>query len=168
MYLFVCSLARLPGAVETHAASHVLTLINTQTEVPTPGSVASGKHLFLGMNDIAEPREGFVVPGEEHVVSLIDFAKGWDRKAPMIVHCWAGVSRSTAAAFTIACLLNPDRPEAEIAAEIRFHSPTATPNPRIVAHADRLLGREGRMVEAIEGIGRGEMAMEGVPFRLDL
>jgi predicted protein tyrosine phosphatase len=39
---------------------------------------------------------------------------------------------------------------------------------RIVTLADRMLGRDGRMVAAVDSIGRGEMAYEGVPFRLDL
>jgi predicted protein tyrosine phosphatase len=51
---------------------------------------------------------------------------------------------------------------------MRLASPTATPNIRIVSLADRLLGRRGRMVAAIETIGRGVLATEGTPFRLDL
>jgi predicted protein tyrosine phosphatase len=85
-----------------------------------------------------------------------------------VVHCWAGISRSTAAAFVVACTLNPERDERDIAWAIRRASPTATPNIRIVALADEMLEREGRMVAAIEAIGRGHVAGEGVPFRLDL
>jgi hypothetical protein len=66
------------------------------------------------------------------------------------------------------CALNPHRDEASIAQELRRASPTATPNIRIVSLADRLLGRDGRMVAAIETIGRGTMALEGNPFRLEL
>jgi len=84
------------------------------------------------------------------------------------VHCWAGISRSTAAAFVSVCALRPQRDEREIAKALRSVSPTATPNPRIVAFADGLLGRKGRMIAAIDEIGRGESAAEGVPFRLDL
>jgi predicted protein tyrosine phosphatase len=85
-----------------------------------------------------------------------------------VVHCWAGISRSTAAAFVVACTLNPERDERDIAWAIRRASPTATPNLRIVTLADEILEREGRMVAAIEAIGRGQVAGEGVPFRLDL
>ncbi len=55
-----------------------------------------------------------------------------------------------------------------IAQALRRASPTATPNIRIVSLADRLLGRDGRMVAAIETIGRGCLAEEAAPFRLDL
>ena len=64
--------------------------------------------------------------------------------------------------------VNPKRDEASIAQALRRASPTATPNIRIVSLADRLLGRDGRMVAAIETIGRGEIAVEGNPFRLEL
>ncbi len=64
--------------------------------------------------------------------------------------------------------LAPERDEAEIAAALRAASPSATPNPRLVAIADGLLGRSGRMVAAIAAIGRGAEAFEGVPFTLAL
>jgi predicted protein tyrosine phosphatase len=67
-----------------------------------------------------------------------------------------------------ACALNPARDELAIARELRRLSATATPNMRIVSLADGMLGRDGRMMAAIDSIGRGEMAYEGVPFRLDL
>ena len=68
----------------------------------------------------------------------------------MVVHCFAGISRSTAGAFVAACALNPERDETQIAWEIRRASRTAQPNARIVSIADRLLKRDGRMVRAIE------------------
>jgi len=67
-----------------------------------------------------------------------------------------------------ACALNPSRNELAIAQALRRASSTATPNPRIVSLADRLLGRSGRMIAAIETIGRGAMAYEADPFRLEL
>ena len=99
---------------------------------------------------------------------LIDFVGQWDRAAPMVVHCFAGISRSTAGAFVAACALNPQRDEQQIAWDIRRASRTAQPNSAIVSIADRLLQRDGRMVRAIETIGPGDAATEGHPFRLDL
>ena len=105
---------------------------------------------------------------DDHVASLIDFVERWDQTRPMVVHCYAGISRSTAAAFIALCVARPERDEREIAQALRQRLAVATPNARLVAIADRLLGREGRMVAAIEEIGRGETAMENVPFMLDL
>jgi predicted protein tyrosine phosphatase len=92
----------------------------------------------------------------------------WRQNAPLVVHCYAGVSRSTAAAFASVCALNPRSKETAIAAALRRASPTATPNSRIVALADELLGRQGRMIRAAEAIGPGIVTAEAEPFRLDV
>ena len=123
---------------------------------------------LVPMNDIVEPIEGMTPPGEEHVRTLLDWVGDWDRAAPMVVHCFAGISRSTAAAYSIVAALNPGRNEMELARTLRARSPSATPNRRIIAIADRLLGRDGRMLAAIDAIGRGADAFEGTPFFLEI
>ncbi len=167
-FLHVCPLSKLDDAVDRLGASHVLTLINVGTPVVRPAAVPATNHLFVGMSDIVAEMDGHVVPAESHVAAVIEFARRWDRERPMVVHCFAGVSRSTAAAFSVACALQPDRDERSIAASIRAASPTATPNALLVAIADRLLGRAGRMVEAVAAIGRGRECYEGVAFDLSL
>ena len=166
--LHVCSLARLHETVAATGASHILTLINAATVVERPASVPADRHLFIGVSDILEPLDGHIVPAAEHVERLIAFVRAWPREKPLVIHCYAGISRSTAAAFIAACVLWPEREEAEIARALRRSSPIATPNRRLVALADEHLGRAGRMVAAIEGIGRGADAFEGEPFSLTL
>ncbi len=164
--IHVCSLARVADTVAASGARHMVTLINRDTPVERPDAVPADNHLFLAFNDITEPMEGMVPPAEAHVRELLDFIAGWDRDAPIVVHCWAGISRSTAAAFITLCALNPDKPERDLALALRRASRSATPNARLVALADDILGRGGRMVAAVEAIGRGEMAFEGEPFVL--
>lgn len=166
--IHVCSLARLHATVEETGARHVVTFIKEAYLVQRPNVVASNNHLLLAVDDISAPLEGHTVPREEHVGALIRFVEGWDRAAPLVIHCYAGISRSTAGAFVSVCALNPQRDEVEIAQALRIASPTATPNARIVAIGDQLLGRGGRMRAAIEAIGRGIEAEEASPFRLEL
>jgi predicted protein tyrosine phosphatase len=166
--IHVCSLARLHATVEQTGARRVVTLMRDVELVRRPPTIEHADHLLLRLDDISEPIYGYTVPGEEHVAELLTFVRSWDRAAPLVIHCYAGVSRSTAGAFVSACALNPRRPETEIARDIRRLSPTATPNILIVTLADRMLGREGRMVAAVEAIGRGIECYEGHPFRLDL
>lgn len=166
--IHVCSLARLYATVEETRARHIVTLLRLSDRVTRPSHIAPENHLVLAVDDITAPQDGYTAPAEDHVRRLIDFVGHWDRTAPMVVHCFAGISRSTAGAYVAACALNPQRGELEIAQTIRRASRTAQPNARIVGIADRLLGRDGRMVGAIEAIGPGEPAMEGDPFRLDI
>jgi predicted protein tyrosine phosphatase len=164
--LHVCPLSRLHETVAELKASHVVTLINTGSAVERPASVPQHRHLFIGMSDIVLPLDGHILPAPEHVDSLLTFVRAWDRESPLVFHCWAGISRSTAAAFITACALAPDRDEAEIARDLRAASPTATPNALLVSLADDMLGRRGRMRDAVQAIGRGQEAMEGAPFML--
>jgi predicted protein tyrosine phosphatase len=166
--IHVCSLARLHHTVQETGALHVVSLIGDEASVERPRAIVAENHLWLRLHDISAPLDGYVMPEERHIADLLNFVRRWDRRAPLVVHCYAGISRSTASAFASVCALNPHRNEDSIAQALRRASPTATPNIRIVALADRLLGREGRMVTAIQTIGRGVLAAEGTPFRLDL
>ena len=166
--IHVCSLARLHDTVRETRAHHVVTLIKDISLVRRPATIAPENHLLLDMDDITDHIEGYVAPAEEHVGDLLRFVRSWDRAAPLVVHCYAGISRSTAGAFVTACALNPRRDELTIARALRAASHTATPNIRIVSLADRMLGRDGRMVTAIQSIGPGMAAYATEPFRLDL
>lgn len=166
--IIVCPLSHVPTSVSTHQASHLVTLIRDGTRVERPRSISSDRHLFLTFDDIVEPIDGMVAPAEEHAKALLSFVERWDQNHPIVVHCFAGISRSTAAAFITLCALRPERNEADLARSLRLASPSATPNIRLVGLADRLLARDGRMIAAIEAIGRGETAFEGAPFALPL
>jgi predicted protein tyrosine phosphatase len=167
MMIHVCSLARLHDTVAATGARHVVSLLGSEDNLIRPHGVAPGNHLWLQLHDISEPRDGHVHPASGHVEALIGFVERWERADPLVIHCFAGVSRSTAAAFVAVCTLNPVRSETSIAKALRRASPTATPNIRIIALADHVLGRKGRMVDAITSIGQGVLA-EAAPFQLDL
>ncbi|MBX9739047.1 MAG: protein tyrosine phosphatase [Beijerinckiaceae bacterium] len=166
--IHVCSLSKIEDTIRATGARTLVTLINAKTPVPTPREIAPDRHLFVGMSDIVEAIEGHILPADEHVEQLLAFMTRWDRREPAIVHCYAGVSRSTAAAFISYCALRPEACEFETARLIREISPTATPNAKLVEIADARLARNGRMIEAIRAIGRGEDCFEGQPFALDV
>jgi predicted protein tyrosine phosphatase len=166
--IHVCSLAALPETVKATGASHVLTVMANVNQVQRPESVLPANHLRVQMDDITEQMDGFLAPNDAHIVQVLDFVRGWDRHAPLVVHCYAGISRSTASAFAAACMLNPQRDERAIARQIRAASPVASPNRLIVSLADKALGRDGRMLRALDEMGPGNMMVEGRPFRVDL
>jgi predicted protein tyrosine phosphatase len=166
--IHVCSLAALPDTVKLTGASHVLTVMANVDQVQRPQSVLPENHLKVQMDDITEETAGFVAPSHSHIEQVLNFVRGWDRNAPLVVHCYAGISRSTASAFAAVCALNPQRDESSIARQIRAASPIAQPNRLIVSLADKALGRDGRMLRALDEMGPGNMMIEGRPFRVDL
>jgi predicted protein tyrosine phosphatase len=164
--IHVCPLSKITETIAETGAGHLITLMNTGSHPATPAGIESGRHLKIAISDIVARTEGSVLPATRHVKEIFNFAQSWDRRRPLLIHCYAGVSRSTAAAYICVLLLDPARDERALAQELRRASPTATPNIRLIRLADRLLGRGGRMVRAIESIGRGTECFEGVPFRL--
>ena len=166
--IHVCPLSKLDSVLADCGAEWVATLIGVDASASRPQSIVEDRHLVLRMSDISIARDGHVLPDELHVRALLDFVDRWDRRSPLLMHCFAGVSRSTAAAFVAACSLMPDHSETDIAQALRLASPSASPNMRIVELGDLLLGRNGRMIAAIAQVGRGVDCFEGVPFRLEL
>mgnify|MGYP003701532507 CR=1 FL=1 len=109
------------------------------------------------------------MPTSKHVDELLAFLTLWSRTAPILIHCRAGIGRSTAAAFIAACLYNPHADEREIASALRRAAPLARPNQTLIKLADTAMSRNGRMSEAIAETGRGLpwiQVEEGVPVEM--
>jgi predicted protein tyrosine phosphatase len=153
MRLIVCPLASLAETAAATRPSHIVSLLAPGQDGIAPGGP---KRLALRFHDIAGPQDGLSPPDERTIAELLDFASVWDGAAPLLLHCWFGISRSPAAAFILLCQRCPEVPESEIAGELRRAMPFASPNPLMVALADARLGRGGRMVEAVAAIGRGD------------
>src|SRR5258706_2289705 len=165
--LLIAPFSQLEDAVRRHRPSHLLTLLD-EPFVQTPRTIHPDRHLRLRMHDIVEPVDGGVVPESGHVAELIAFGKTWGRTDPLLVHCWAGISRSTAAAYILLCDLHGPGEEARIAQGLRFLAPHAQPNRLLIRHADLLLDRNGRMIAALEAMGEARAVVEGEVVELTL
>jgi predicted protein tyrosine phosphatase len=161
--IIVSPLAHVPRLVVEHGVSHVLGCLGPESPHPELG-FDQARHLKLTFHDILDEMEGFQPPTREHVEKIVQFVDAWQQQGKLLVHCFAGISRSTASAFTAMCMINSQEDEIVLARELRSHSPVASPNLRMVKFADDILGRRGRMVDAVEIIGRGTEAFEGVIF----
>ncbi len=166
MTIWISSLAAAPALVRKLKPSRVVSLLSPYDSFPAFAGLGPDLHLQVGIHDITADIGDWQAPAMGDAERVIRFVEGWDRAAPMLIHCWAGISRSTASAFITACVHNPSADEEEIALAIRKASPTASPNPRLVGHADALLGRNGRMTKAVEAIGRGAVSDEAVAFSI--
>ena len=160
--LLVSPLSALDDALANHRPSHLVSLLSPPHMIATPEGFDTGRHLKLGINDISDPAAGEHPPGREHIDRLIAFARDWDGKQPFLIHCWAGISRSMASAYTILCDRLGHNREIEIALAMRRRAPHASPNTLLVRHADEALGRGGRMVAALSVMGEPLSVVEGV------
>ncbi|MEI6440745.1 MAG: protein-tyrosine phosphatase family protein [Alphaproteobacteria bacterium] len=164
MTLINCGLAELANVIAARRPSHLVSLLDPSSMITTPLGITRDRHLRLEVNDVSAPTEGRVPPTEELILKLLSFGRSWDETAPMLVHCWAGISRSTAAAFVIACDKSPRADELTIALAMRRAAPYAAPNRGMVILADDLMGRGGRMVDAIDAMEDYSFIGAGLPF----
>jgi predicted protein tyrosine phosphatase len=166
--ILVTPLSALNDAIQSHGPSHIITLLSPEHMIETPKGFDPDRHLRLGVNDVADPAAGESPPARTHIDQLLAFSRQWDARHPLLIHCWAGISRSMASAYTVLCdRLGPGR-EVEIAMAIRRRAAHAQPNPLLVRHADEALARDGRMVAALKVMGPPLNVTEGVTTALPL
>ena len=164
MTLIVSPLHEVSDQLARSKPARVVSLLSPDQEPPS--TLPGLPRLILRFHDIGEPGDGLIAPDRAMIADLLAFGAEWREPGPLLIHCWMGVSRSPAAALALACALDPTRDEAEAAAALRQASPVATPNPLMIALADDLLRRQGRLIEAVAQIGRGVEAPHGTGFRL--
>lgn len=160
--IIITPLRGLLDIVQIHNPSHVVTLSPPEHRIDTPDSVAPERHLHICMKDIADPAEDLPPPHDDPIEALLEFGRLWDATAPLAVSCPDGTSRSIAAAFILVCDRLDHVRESEIAAALRKRSAYAHPDRLMIRLADATLGRDGRMIDAIDAIGPGK-AIENAP-----
>lgn len=166
--IYVCSLLEMAEHARTLGPSHIVSLLAPVEQPPTPPGIAAGRHLRVEVNDISQPLDGAILPQPEHVARLVDFLRAWrHEEGPVLVHCFAGISRSMAAAL-IALVVKADGREIEAAHRLRAAAPHALPNQRMIELADDLLGCERRLIDAREAMGAAQLALHGPLVRLPL
>lgn len=131
--------------------THILSILDPGWPEPEPlNTFDLTRRLKLRFHDIIEVQPGGILPERWDVELLLAFARdlGASKNTHLLVHCHAGVSRSTAAATLILAQTWPDRPAEDALREVTRLRPRAWPNLRILELGDEILGRGGEIVEA--------------------
>ena len=166
----VCGIEELEG----HSAagvSHVLSILDPDWPVPEAfGGFGEHERLELRFDDVIEDdAEGKQPPHEAHVAQLLRFGRDLLAEPPpaahLLVHCHAGISRSTASMTLILAQALPQVTAAEIMAEVLRIRDKAWPNLRIVEMGDTLLGRGGTLVAAAHAVYHRQLVRR--PFLAD-
>jgi predicted protein tyrosine phosphatase len=143
----VCGLDELSIA-PLAGADRIVSIIGPEADTPPELEAIEKPILTLRFDDVIVPEPGAVCPAEEHVRALLAFDAGSGELERLVVHCSAGISRSTAAIAILLAARHRER-EDEIFHWIRAVRPQAWPNSRLVALGDDLLTREGALVAAL-------------------
>jgi predicted protein tyrosine phosphatase len=161
-HITVCGLDELAGHSDARV-SHVLSILDPEWPAPEVfGTYGEHEKLELRFHDVIERYPGTIPPELVHVEQLLAFGRKLDLEpaagAHLLVHCHAGISRSSASMALLIAQAMPDRPGAAIFAEILQIRPQIWPNLRIIEMGDRLLGRNGDLIAAARGVYRLQLA----------
>jgi predicted protein tyrosine phosphatase len=146
----ICGIEEL-APFETRGVTHLLSVLDPDYPEPASLGLLNPTHrLQLRFHDAIDEKPGEILVEAEHIRQVLEF--GLDLPEPhghLLVHCHAGISRSTA--FTILLLAQalPQVPAADIVAEVVRVRDRAWPNLRIIELGDELLGRKGTLVAAV-------------------
>jgi len=163
MKITICGISELGDHCET-GVTHVLSILDTHW--PDPEAFTDfplHRREALRFHDVLAPAPGLIHPTEEHVAQLLLFGRDVEvagELAHLLIHCHAGISRSTAAAALLLAQENPARPAADIFDEISVLRPRAWPNLVMLEIGEAALGRRGELTAAVAGQYRRVLAAD--------
>lgn len=149
--LFTCSWSRLQEHAGRLKPAFVVSILGESDLVSLP-EFRQVRHLKLRIDDIAYPVAGARCAERTDIEALVAFFREWDGRARLLIHCWAGTSRSAAAALAALAVKNPGR-EIDAARLLRERGPHLRPNERMVRLADEILGCRGWLLEGLREMG---------------
>ena len=171
--LTVCGIEELNGFCEA-GVTHVLSILDPGHPEPAAfGAYGEHKRLELRFHDIIDPYMGQTLPQRADVERILAFGRDLLTEPAgvggLLVHCHAGISRSTAALTMILAQASPDRPAAEALAAVVNIRHKAWPNLRMIEFADEMLGRRGELVAAVRArhVSYGRERPDLVQFMID-
>jgi predicted protein tyrosine phosphatase len=158
----VCGIQELTGHCET-GVSHVLSILDP--DWPTPevfGAFGEHARLEVRFHDVIDANDADVMaPQREHVADILAFGRRLSEESAVnthfLVHCHAGVSRSTASMALILAQALPHISADHIFEEVLRIRPQAWPNLRILEFGDAELDRHGELVNAAIRIYRAQL-----------
>ena len=148
----ICGLDELVGH-QGLGVTHILSILDP--EWPDPEAFQAYDPHFratLRFHDAIEPDRDVLLPQKADVEAILTFGRDAAEAGGLLIHCHAGISRSTAATLMILAQAHPHEGEDELAERLLQTRPQAWPNSRMITFADELLDRNGRLMTAIAGI----------------
>ena len=158
--LFGMSICGIEG-LDKHTVknvSHVLSILEPGIRRPHAlVKFAADRLLELRFHDVIVPGGNWVPPDADHIEQILLFGRqvvATADPAHLLIHCYAGLSRSTAAAALCFAQAYPTRTAYEVLGEVVRHCPRAWPNLLMLELGDEALGRHGELIAAAGALYR--------------
>jgi predicted protein tyrosine phosphatase len=152
MRITICGIPELGEHCQA-GVTHVLSILDPGWPDPEAfGDFPPHRREALRFHDVVGPAPGALMPSETNVARLLEFGREVMAAGPnthLLIHCHAGISRSTASAALLLAQADPARPADEIFAEIARLRPRAWPNLLLLELGETTLGRKGEMIAAV-------------------
>ena len=124
-------------------ATHTIGLFDPDSPDRPARTADYHQECFYDLEDMMDPAQG---PSQEAVARILAYAAGFGSGDRVLVHCVAGISRSTAVAILV--LVSHGMTPAAAFALVQRLRPAMSPNMLILEHGDRLLGLDGGLKRA--------------------
>ncbi len=142
----VCGLDELRDAPLV-SADRIVSILDPHGNSPRELLSTTAPVLTLRFEDVVDAADG-AAPTMAHVKALLQFDAAARINERLVIHCTAGISRSTAALAILLAARHPALDD-EIFAAIRRIRPRAWPNSLVVSLGDRALARQGTLIAAL-------------------
>jgi predicted protein tyrosine phosphatase len=158
--LTVCGLDELDGQ-SGRGVTHVLSILDPGWPDPAAfRTFDAHARVTFRFHDAIEPGPGIVLPRKSDVEAILAFGREAGGERHLLIHCHAGISRSTAAMLMILAEAHPQETEGAVVERLLSIRPQAWPNSLMVGFADESLGRRGRLLAAVSRIYRRRLQAE--------
>ena len=126
----------------------IITIEDTTIKEPFRVQTDEPKQLILRFDDINHPMDDYVIPQMSHIKRALDFVDKIE-DGSLLIHCRAGISRSSAIALAVIAKRLGSGKEEEAVNTLEHINPNCRPNRSIVEMTDELLERNGKLYKEV-------------------
>ena len=127
----------------------IITIEDTTIREPFRVQTDEPKQLILRFDDINQPMDDYVIPQMSHIKRALEFADKIE-DGSLLIHCRAGISRSSAIALAVIAKRLGSGKEEEAVNTLEHINPNCRPNRSIVEMTDALLERDGKLYKEVD------------------
>jgi predicted protein tyrosine phosphatase len=166
--IVVSSLWQIDDAIRDFNIRHVISL-NDPNSVPPPiPDIPKSNRLCVEFHDVTEEMPHRITPTIEDIETIISFGRGvLDGGDPVLIHCVAGVSRSTAAGLIVAANCSTKEPD-ELVKLLRNKAPYCQPNTLMIRLGDNSMALNGELISAVGSMDDPDQKATPEPFVLNV